>query len=322
MKNLYQDILVLAVISGVLAGGTTLYYRRVLSTVHRFAIKDRHSDIPAAKNTFPRKFSQENITPIDKEQDSSPLSNNIPPSDLKRAPMRGNRALDLALRGTVGGVGLSKYAILEDMKTQSQGLYRVGDRIHGGHINDIQKEKVIIHFQGNDITLQVQGRAYSDGVARRTLLPSTGAGESLQLEKADIEKAIPDASQLASQVRFRPRDDVRGAGGLEITDIEEGSIPDKLGLEPGDIILEVNGIAITNPRRIVSMIERMKLYPVKFSFGEKGIENLGDILALDQGDTGLFQGISSLAKQVEEGNEISITLMRKGTKRKFNYTFK
>jgi len=82
---------------------------------------------------------------------------------------------------------------------------------------------------------------------------------SYQVERAVIDAALADPMALASQVMIAlvVDDDGNGAG-YELTTVDAGSLPARLGLRRGDVIEVVNGRAISGPGDAMAAVQALR----------------------------------------------------------------
>jgi membrane-associated protease RseP (regulator of RpoE activity) len=75
------------------------------------------------------------------------------------------------------------------------------------------------------------------------------------------------------RLRLRHLDD--GLTGLELTGIEKGSPLEKMGLQEGDVIREINGKTIQRSYKTAMMIDRLKSIPPSM-FGPGALFHMGE----------------------------------------------
>ena len=87
------------------------------------------------------------------ESDSTPAAQ--PAVIQQQVPLNSNSPVStLELKGTVTGPVRMTSAIITDRATGSTGTYKIGDTVSGGRIVGIEKDGVLIDFDGQTIELE------------------------------------------------------------------------------------------------------------------------------------------------------------------------
>ncbi|MBW1911511.1 MAG: hypothetical protein JRJ11_18560, partial [Deltaproteobacteria bacterium] len=163
MSRSYHIILELLIISVVIFVGVSTFYKIV-----RLRLSEDNVQPPVKISTKVVENQKGPALPesrvvIDRDK-RIPAVSKISHKRLEKEKVdHPDPALDkLALRGTVNGGQENALAVIEDKDIQRQGLYRIGDLIHGGVIKKILKEKVVIRFGERDDVLTIEGRSPSE----------------------------------------------------------------------------------------------------------------------------------------------------------------
>jgi general secretion pathway protein C len=155
--------------------------------------------------------------------------------------------LKLLLWGTVTGQE-NVYAVIEDKKVRKQALYQTGDLIQGAKLKKILRNKVILLFQGKDQFLEVQTNSRND--TRFSNLKETIRVEAVPVKRALDHDALDDIGSIMRQIKFRPHFFEGEPDGLMVYGIRPNSVFREIGLRNGDIIKDVNGVAIVSKNDI------------------------------------------------------------------------
>jgi general secretion pathway protein C len=169
-------------------------------------------------------------------------------------------SLKITLLGTVVGSEEDSFAIIEEKEGKKQALYKVGDSIQSAVVKGILRGKVILTVQGQDKILTIEEEAAS----RRTSGVSSPAepieqGESIAVNRSEVEESLKNVHQLLSQARVRPHFSEGKPDGLAIASIKRGSIFEKLGLKNGDIVKGLDGNEIKSPDDVLQMYKKLTL---------------------------------------------------------------
>ncbi len=171
--------------------------------------------------------------------------------------------LQLKLFGTITGSDEQDYAVIEDTQKRKQGLYRNGDAIQNAEVKMILRKKVVLTVNGKDEILLMEDE--KEGAARRPS-PSNapfdepemedrfGDGETVSIDRDEINDSLRNINQLMSQVKVRPHFRDGKPDGLLLSHVQQNSIFKEMGLQNGDIVKGVNG------KEIQSVDDALKFY--------------------------------------------------------------
>jgi general secretion pathway protein C len=175
--------------------------------------------------------------------------------------------LNLKLWGTVSGTKDGDYAVIEDVKTREQDLYRTGDTIQTAVVKEIHREKVVLTVDGKDEVLQMQEfdtgksgfRPGSAATASRssTVTPATRA-QRISLRRSYIDQAMTDVASLMTQVKIQPHMEEGMPAGLSLSSIKPNSIFRRMGLRNGDVITGVDGSEISTVDDALRLVDNLR----------------------------------------------------------------
>ncbi|WP_394707140.1 type II secretion system protein N [uncultured Desulfobacter sp.] len=196
---------------------------------------------PFKRNKVIEKVTRRNLFKVDVDGKNNkapePVSLNLEKTSLK-----------LTLWGTVTGQKKEDgWAVIQDIKTKQQDLYRVDDKVQGATIKSILRNKVILTVNGKDQILEVDAEApphlgQKRRPSSRPFRPTPPQGHR------PGQKAVEDMLNAASKSNqlFKTRPYVKNgeASGVMIYSIKTDSVARLLGLRNGDIIQAVNDVEI------------------------------------------------------------------------------
>ena len=196
---------------------------------------------PSKRNKVIEKVTRRNLFKVDVDGKNNkalePVNLNLEKTSLK-----------LTLWGTVTGQKKEDgWAVIKDIKTKQQDLYRVNDKIQGATIKSILRNKVILTVNGKDQILEVDAEPPSLlGRKRRSFSkpfrPTPPQDHRPGQKKVeDMLNAVSKSNQL---FRTRPYTKDGEASGVMIYSIKRDSVARLLGLRNGDIIQAVNDVEI------------------------------------------------------------------------------
>ncbi len=174
---------------------------------------------------------------------------------------------DFVLLGTIVGEGRRSYAILQQSKTQEQGLYQRGDALSDdARVGAIHRNRVVIHRQDILETLEVSFSP-EEGVAVPASIPAAPAdGEGARsvsknryvLDRREVTEATENLPKLLTQARVVPHFKDGNPDGFRIFSIRKDSLYAKIGLQNGDVVHQVNDIQIKDPQNFLQVFEQLK----------------------------------------------------------------
>jgi len=163
--------------------------------------------------------------------------------------------LNLALLGTVSGTGKFDCAVIEEKDKRKQGLFKTGDTVASATVVRIMRGVVVLRVDGRDEILAMDKPGKDRGDSGK---PTSGAGSSVVVNKAEINEALKDMSKILSQARIRPYFSAGKSNGFIISSIKSGSIFQKMGMQNGDIIQSVNDRPIKSPDEMLKLYNSLK----------------------------------------------------------------
>ena len=196
---------------------------------------------PSKRNKVIEKVTLRNLFKVDVDGKNNkalePVNLNLEKTSLK-----------LTLWGTVTGQKKEDgWAVIQDIKTKQQDLYRVNDKIQGATIKSILRNKVILTVNGKDQILEVDAEQPSLlGRKRRSFskpFRPTPPQDHRPGQKK-VEDMLNAASKSNQLFRTRPYTKDGEASGVMIYSIKRDSVARLLGLRNGDIIQAVNDVEI------------------------------------------------------------------------------
>jgi len=152
-------------------------------------------------------------------------------------------------------------AIIEDLTSRKQEVYREGDEVKNTRIKRILRHNVIINTGRREEVLTMlteESTERSSAPTRPTRgRPTPSNTSSIQLDREELESQMADLNELMQQVRIRPFMEGRNPAGFLVSNIKPGSLFSKMGLRNGDVIQGVNGETITTPDQAIELYESL-----------------------------------------------------------------
>ncbi len=165
--------------------------------------------------------------------------------------------LNLELRGIMStDDNASGWAIITDSRAQEK-TYYIGDRIEGNNrtvLHSVYGDRVILNRSGNLETLHlpknVSANAVTATVRSDAALPAV-APSSLK------DVIIQNVSSITDVLRIQPQIEQGQMVGFRVNPGQAQNQFDALGLQPGDVVTDINGTALTDPSRSLAVFEAL-----------------------------------------------------------------
>ena len=174
-------------------------------------------------------------------------------------------ARKVALLGTVSGKSGGMMAILEDLGSKKQELYRVGAEIPSvGTLAVIEKERVFFKSGPSeewlDLTIGQQMRAGAPGYVPPAPAPvhSTAPPARRVLDRREVTDALNDPTRLLTQAQAVPFLSDGKLDGFRLYNVVPSGFFDKIGLQTNDIVQRINGVELRDPGMLLSLFQQLR----------------------------------------------------------------
>jgi general secretion pathway protein C len=172
------------------------------------------------------------------------------------------------------------FIILQNETTDTQSLYRLGDEIQGvGKLIGVYKDSAVLLRNGHRIKLEMPSQpgltATNDmdavGLQRRfwgmrRLGPRPpGAGGVLRMgpdryavNRSTLNNNLKNMASLFTQIRAIPNIGADGrSDGFKLSEIQPGSLFQRVGLQDGDVLTSVEGQTVSDPMRAMQLLNSL-----------------------------------------------------------------
>jgi general secretion pathway protein C len=210
--------------------------------------------------------------------------------------------LPLRLLGTAASTPAElSWAAVEDEEERRTVIVRVRDPIHKATVQRIERRRIVLSEKGvlRELVLDdesaaprpeppVRGRA---GLARRNTrarprppTPTAArerveklAEDRFQMEREDVDDMMRNPANLFSQARILPKYEEGEMVGLQINAIKPGSFFEEVGIQSGDVVTKLNGVAIDSPQesaRILAEFSQADKFTIDVNRGDGTTDTL------------------------------------------------
>jgi general secretion pathway protein C len=168
-----------------------------------------------------------------------------------------DKELGLRLIGTVVTDDPTKnLAIIYNTDTRQQDPYHEGDAAGEVLIKKVLRENVLITTKHGDklLTVEIEQTRQPSKTYKMGQLKSTS---SIRLDRAEVESPLDDIDQLLEKVTILPFKQDGQAAGFRLSKLPPKNILRKMGLRLRDVIVGVNGEAITDPDQASYVFQKL-----------------------------------------------------------------
>ena len=162
------------------------------------------------------------------------------------------------LKGTVAGGSSFGFIVIEERGKNKQRLYHLGDMIGSARLIKITRNTAIIKSSDREITLKIketpEGSLLSRQQGPQANIPNSG----MVLSRGEVNEKLRDLKTIMTQAIVRPYFEAGAQEGFIVSDIKPDSLYQKLGLQNGDIIIDVNGKRMQTADDILQMVNIMQ----------------------------------------------------------------
>jgi general secretion pathway protein C len=162
------------------------------------------------------------------------------------------------LKGTVAGGASFGFIVIEEKGKNKQRLYRLGDMIGSARLIKITRNTAIIKSGDRKIILKIketpEGSLLSHSPAPQASIPSSG----MVLSRSEVNEKLRDLKTIMGQAAVRPYFEAGAQEGFIISSIKPDSLYEKLGLQNGDIIIDVNSKRMQTADDMLQMVNIMQ----------------------------------------------------------------
>ncbi len=177
--------------------------------------------------------------------------------------------LPLTLLGTAAAQNPRlAWAAIEDLDKRETVVVGIGDRVaNKASVQRIERRRVVLLENGSprELTLDADEKegakppTTARARASRNRVPRRGARARPSEERAVAARRQPgdtlrDPANIFSQARILPKWEDGEMLGVELAAIKSGSLLQEAGFENGDIIVEMNGIAVDSPEQSAKLM--------------------------------------------------------------------
>lgn len=162
---------------------------------------------------------------------------------------------DFDLKGTIAVDARTGYAIVEEKGKGKQKLYRIGEMIGSARLVRVTRNTAVLQSGGRELMMKIK-EAADASAAGRSAVPS--GGRSIAVSREEVTQSLGDLKSIMSQAVVRPYMMDGAQQGFVISNIVPGSLYARLGLQNGDVIVEVNNSRLEGADDVLQLVDVMQ----------------------------------------------------------------
>jgi general secretion pathway protein C len=165
------------------------------------------------------------------------------------------KTTDFDLKGTVAGNSSFGFIFIEERDSHKQKLYRLGDNIGSSKLIKITRNTATLRIDGRETTLKVKATLEGSLLPNS---PSSATSKNMTLSKKTVNENLSDLKSIMSQAVVRPYLNKGVQEGLIISNIAPNSLYEKMGLQNGDILIDVNNKPLQSADNLLQTVNLMQ----------------------------------------------------------------
>ena len=231
-------------------------------------IKEKVEIIPRENPLFPGKhkiiverniFGSSGLSPA---KENPQREKTEPPISIIKSQFR--------LLATVAGDEELACAVIENLKSKMQNIYKTGDNIGGAQIERIERNKVVVLYRERHevLTLNIMCKVLDpvDKDEEPVIAHEQNATESVKvvsplergIEKRAFVAQVPAIEVFLEKMEAAPYIINGQQEGLSITGLDGLSMAGYFGFKNGDVIQNVNGQALTDKQKVFQVLKKAR----------------------------------------------------------------
>lgn len=177
---------------------------------------------------------------------------------------------NLVLAGTAVGPEKMSYAVVMDKKAPSRRheIFTYGENVYNyGVLTKIESTFIEITRDNTTYTVKIPvkelmgntsaNQAKSTSGLKSSIARKVGEGEYL-LDRRKVRQSLENPEKILTDARLLPNFLNGRQEGFKISEVVNGGLYHSLGLRNGDIMLRINGLAISNPEVAIQAMSALR----------------------------------------------------------------
>jgi type II secretion system protein C len=171
--------------------------------------------------------------------------------------------LGLRLVGTIAGSPAVSRVNLQDVKSNTTGVYRIGDTVAAATVEAIERDTVVLRYEGRDLVLRRQSGAAGNNQSDPVKDKRKNGKEPVPSNAPSTQAVSPSAragymTEVFHNATIDPYVRNGRTEGLRITGLDKIPMAETLGFKDGDIVQSVNGQPLTSKQKAFQVLMKAK----------------------------------------------------------------
>ena len=177
---------------------------------------------------------------------------------------------NLVLAGTAVGPDKLSYAVVLDKKPPSgrQEIFTYGENVYNyGVLTKIESTSIEITRDSVKYTVKIPVKVQGDNTAADQVKSMSGSQSSIArkvgkreylIDRRKIQHSLENPEKILTDARLLPNFVDGIQEGFKISEVISGGLYHSIGLMNGDILLRINGLAISNPEVAIQAMSALR----------------------------------------------------------------
>jgi len=170
----------------------------------------------------------------------------------------GEEIAEFDLKGTIAGTGSFGYIIIEERASKKQRLYRIGDMIGSSKLVGISRNTATINRGGRDVMLRIKQTPEEPLLSSPRAARESVSRPQIAVSRREVTERLQDLQSIMTNAQVRPYFEGGAQQGFIISNIKPDSLYQKLGLQNGDIIIDVNNKPMQSADDVLQLVNLMQ----------------------------------------------------------------
>jgi general secretion pathway protein C len=137
----------------------------------------------------------------------------------------------------------------------------VGEIVFGARVSSIGPDQVTLDRGDGDVVLHLSGAVVASSppaAGPRAVAPDPGLRVA-HIERAEVDRRLKvEMSRILSETQLRAVRDDGAVRGLAVVRLPAGTLLTEVGLQPGDVITEINGVELDGMATLIGLWPRLQ----------------------------------------------------------------
>jgi type II secretion system protein C len=189
----------------------------------------------------------------------------LPPTSARRSEildaMPSAEELGLRLIGVLAGSPAVSRAIIQNTQNNTTNLYKINEVVASATIESIQRDAVVLRYQGQQLVLRQRsgtGSKGSDVTTPKTEKPTATEPPRPQGRVPPLSTQARYVEEVFHNITIEPCVKNNQTLGLKVSGLEKVPLAEMFGFKNGDIIQTINGQQLNNKQKAFQVLMKAK----------------------------------------------------------------